>query len=91
MDAWKTNLDGLLTTDKIDFIYGNTMRICTAHFEEQYIDRTSLVCVRIKPNAIPTIFPKLNSRKRKKPTSSQVKVLKLKTECTQFVINFFGY
>lgn len=66
MNSWRTNLEGRLTTDKLDLIYGNTLRICTAHFRENYIDRTSLVCVRIKTNAIPTIFPVIESKNRKR-------------------------
>ncbi|XP_014241489.1 THAP domain-containing protein 2-like isoform X2 [Cimex lectularius] len=31
--------------------------LCSVHFEEEFIDRTSLAVVRLRENAIPTIFP----------------------------------
>ncbi|KAL6424137.1 hypothetical protein ACFW04_009778 [Cataglyphis niger] len=33
-------------------------RLCSLHFKEKYIDRTSLVYVRLRENAIPHIFEK---------------------------------
>lgn len=32
--------------------------ICTAHFEDKYIDKTSLCNIRLKRNAVPTIYEK---------------------------------
>ncbi|XP_029159601.1 52 kDa repressor of the inhibitor of the protein kinase-like [Nylanderia fulva] len=34
----------------------NRSRLCSIHFKEKYIDRTSLVYVRLRENAIPHIF-----------------------------------
>jgi len=34
----------------------NRSRLCSLHFKERYIDRTSLVYVRLRENAIPHIF-----------------------------------
>lgn len=30
-------------------------RLCSLHFEEKFIDRTSVACVRLKENAIPHV------------------------------------
>ncbi|XP_019882917.1 THAP domain-containing protein 2-like [Camponotus floridanus] len=39
-----------------DKIITNRSRLCSLHFKEKYIDRTSLVYVRLRENAVPHIF-----------------------------------
>ena len=39
-----------------DKIVTNRSRLCSLHFKEKYIDRSSLVYVRLRENAIPHIF-----------------------------------
>lgn len=39
--------------------------ICTAHFEEKFIDRSSLCNIRLKRNAVPTLYERhLGFRKK---------------------------
>ncbi|KAL6266935.1 hypothetical protein P5V15_000020 [Pogonomyrmex californicus] len=37
-------------------IIGRSSRLCCLHFKEEYIDRSSLVYVRLKENAVPHVF-----------------------------------
>lgn len=51
-----------------------TSVLCSIHFEEQYIDRTALNCVRLKQGAVPTIFPgfpvQANVQARQEPATT---------------------
>uniref|UniRef100_A0A8D9AAK1 THAP domain-containing protein 2 n=1 Tax=Cacopsylla melanoneura TaxID=428564 RepID=A0A8D9AAK1_9HEMI len=44
--------------NKKDWTPKSSSRICSAHFKEEDIDRTSLSVVRIREHAVPTIFPR---------------------------------
>ncbi|XP_071042246.1 DNA transposase THAP9 isoform X3 [Parasteatoda tepidariorum] len=53
-------------------------KLCNEHFSEDMIDRTSLSCVRLRPNAIPSIFPAFpphlkKEHKSRKPPSAYIK------------------
>lgn len=40
---------------KLNIILGRSCRLCSSHFEEKFIDRTSVACIRLKENAIPHV------------------------------------
>lgn len=33
--------------------------LCSKHFDEKYMDRTSLCCVRLRSGAVPTLYPQV--------------------------------
>ncbi|XP_011866751.1 PREDICTED: uncharacterized protein LOC105561407 [Vollenhovia emeryi] len=43
-------------------IISNRSRLCSLHFKEKHIDRTSLVCVRLRENAVPHIFEDVDDK-----------------------------
>ncbi|GIY01360.1 THAP-type domain-containing protein [Caerostris extrusa] len=46
----------LLAIRRMNFCPTKYSRLCSEHFSEDQIDRTSLACVRLKDNAVPNIF-----------------------------------
>ncbi|XP_049782835.1 THAP domain-containing protein 1-like [Schistocerca cancellata] len=60
-----------------DWIPNKWSKICSQHFREEDIDRTSVSSVRIRENAVPSIFPAFpphlqkEQKKRRPPTQRQ--------------------
>ncbi|GFY51305.1 THAP-type domain-containing protein [Trichonephila inaurata madagascariensis] len=46
----------LLAIRRVNFRPSKYSRLCSEHFSEDQIDRTSLACVRLRANAVPNIF-----------------------------------
>ncbi|GFT64179.1 THAP-type domain-containing protein [Nephila pilipes] len=46
----------LLAIRRVNFRPSKYSRLCSEHFSEDQIDRTSLACVRLRTNAVPNIF-----------------------------------
>lgn len=46
----------LLAIRRVNFRPTKYSRLCSEHFSEDQIDRTSLACVRLRTNAVPNIF-----------------------------------
>ncbi|XP_055943111.1 THAP domain-containing protein 1-like [Argiope bruennichi] len=60
-------------------------RLCSEHFSEDQIDRTSLACVRLRANAVPTIFkgyPKHLQKKLNQLSTENENMMGLKRKCT---------
>ncbi|GFY59901.1 THAP-type domain-containing protein [Trichonephila inaurata madagascariensis] len=64
----------LLAIRRVNFRPSKYSRLCSEHFSEDQIDRTSLACVRLRANAVPNIFqgyPKNIQKKLEQLTSEK--------------------
>ncbi|CAL1272052.1 unnamed protein product [Larinioides sclopetarius] len=75
----------LLALRRVNFRPTKYSRLCSEHFSENQIDRTSLACVRLKANAVPNIFkgyPKHLQKKLKRLSSTENEsMMRLKRKC----------
>ncbi|GBN26910.1 hypothetical protein AVEN_91428-1 [Araneus ventricosus] len=75
----------LLALRRVNFRPTKYSRLCSEHFSENQIDRTSLACVRLKENAVPNIFkgyPKHLQKKLKWLSSTENESMtRLKRKC----------
>jgi hypothetical protein len=55
-----------------DFVPSNSAVLCSLHFREEDIDRTSLCQVRIRENAVPSIFPAETVKKARKASKKRL-------------------
>jgi hypothetical protein len=68
-----------------DYVPSASAVLCTKHFKPEDVDRTSLCCVRIRDNAVPSIFPAFPSylqtvkKARKTPRQRHGHALSLKS------------
>jgi hypothetical protein len=68
-----------------DYVPSASAVLCTKHFKPEDVDRTSLCCVRIRDNAVPSVFPAFPSylqtvkKARKTPRQRHGHVLSLKS------------